>query len=488
MMRFMANQALAIRFPASTKFVSLLPLGFVLIQSSFALPLAVNIHFAADGAQEGKQSPNQITIDFSSPEQASSPEKNKLLTVDDVIKLSKVGIGDDVIIAQIKRRPKPFDLSANDLLQLKAAHVSDHVITAMAESAAPAVSLTQDEPSPSPVASTAAAVQPGNSDSTSVSDLKSLVGRTVIVQRMPMFQPGTFNRIPESYAGQKATITAFKPLAMPKIALSASALSRLTPEQRASIEDAKNSGTLTVQFADGTKADTGTILPSMLSNYLEIVGSRPIQLPPPAYAVPVTTEAVRSAQAEKLSPAEVEAALRGWGADHSVFIEDAGLMAAQGAQVPAITLFMPEAIIAIRSQSARKQYLHYDPTDEDKRRAMTVVARGFAGKTIADGCTSITRIVLLSDAAGSVVEEAYFTEPLDETWRNNFGAADVCQELRAKFAMAAVQRVKAAAANGEFFVAVFSGSTKTKIYKVKAKHQSRLGLANIGVASSSSTY
>jgi hypothetical protein len=39
-------------------------------------------------------------------------------------------------------------------------------------------------------------------------------------------------------------------------------------------------------------------------------------------------------------------------------------------------------------------------------------------------CTSITRIVLLSDPSGGIVEEAYLSEPLDENWHNNFGATN----------------------------------------------------------------
>jgi hypothetical protein len=39
-----------------------------------------------------------------------------------------------------------------------------------------------------------------------------------------------------------------------------------------------------------------------------------------------------------------------------------------------------------------------------------------------------------------------------------------------------VQKVKAAAPDGEFLVAVFSGAVNTKMYKIKKKHQSKLGL------------
>jgi hypothetical protein len=105
-----------------------------------------------------------------------------------------------------------------------------------------------------------------------------------------------------------------------------------------------------------------------------------------------------------------------------------------------------------------------------------VVAQGYAGKTIASGCTSITRVVLLSDASGGVVKEAYLSEPLGETWRNNFGATNECQALWAKFSLDDVGKVREAAPNGEFLVAVFSGSINTKTYKIKKKHQSKLSL------------
>lgn len=151
-------------------------------------------------------------------------------------------------------------------------------------------------------------------------------------------------------------------------------------------------------------------------------------------------------------------------------------MAAQGNQVPIITLYMPEAVLAMRAESAKKQFTAYEPTEEDKRQSLMIVAQGYAGTTIAEGCTSITRIVLLSDPSGSVVKEAYLSDPLDETWRNGFGATNQCQSLRAKFSLDDVRKVKAAAPNGEFLVAVFSGTVNTKMYKIKKKHQSKLGL------------
>ena len=45
-----------------------------------------------------------------------------------------------------------------------------------------------------------------------------------------------------------------------------------------------------------------------------------------------------------------------------------------------------------------------------------------------------------------------------------------------QFSLADVDQVKAEARNGEFFVAVFAGITNTKMYKVKRKFQTKLGL------------
>jgi hypothetical protein len=73
------------------------------------------------------------------------------------------------------------------------------------------------------------------------------------------------------------------------------------------------------------------------------------------------------------------------------------------------------------------------------------------------------------------VKEAYLSEPLNETRQNGARAAH-CQALRTKFTLDDVQQVKAAAPDGEFLVAVFSGTVNTKMYKIKKKHLAKLGL------------
>jgi hypothetical protein len=321
-------------------------------------------------------------------------------------------------------------------------------------------------------------------------ELKSLVGRKAIAQRMPLYEPGTYNMIPKTYGGKEVTIIGFKPLAMPKFTLSPAALARLTPEQRASIEDAQGMGTLTVQFADGTKADTGPIMPSLLTNYLEVI-AEPSATPSPSGDRPTEATATSASSSppanpeDTLSPDEVKRAAEGSGRDHWVKLTDyrGSLYGSivygsdHKAQNPTVSIYMPEAILATQGEIARRQFLKYAPSVEDTRRSITVIAEGLAGgTTTGPDCTSITRVVLLSDPSGKVVEEAYLSEPLEESWRNGFGVTSVCQAMRAKFSMESVRKVKAAATDGEFLVAVFSGTVNTKMYTVKRKHQTKLGL------------
>src|ERR1700745_1174223 len=74
-------------------------------------------------------------------------------------------------------------------------------------------------------------------------------------------------------------------------------------------------------------------------------------------------------------------AIRGFGGAHWVIIRDMGLMAAQGNQQPSISLYMPEAVLFIQSSSAKRQYTQFVPSEEEKRRALMIVAEGYAGKT-----------------------------------------------------------------------------------------------------------
>jgi hypothetical protein len=293
---------------------------------------------------------------------------------------------------------------------------------------------------------------------------------------MPLCQPGTFTVV-VSYAGKQATIVSVKPFTTAVVPQQT--LDQLAPQTRDALENASKMATVLIQFDDGIQLDTcAPISMAILSNYFEFEPSSDSSSSnnDSSDAMTKANSVAAAAGQDSLSPEEVKSALGGNGASHLVAIQDMGFMAAQGNQIPSITLYMPEAVLAIRAASARKQFTSYVPTEEDERRSLTVVAEGYAGKTVAEGCTSITRIVLVSNSSGGVVKESYLSEPMSEVWHNGFGATSECQALRAKFSLADVQEVKAAAPNGEFSIAVFAGGVNTKLYKIKQKHLAKLGL------------
>jgi hypothetical protein len=53
------------------------------------------------------------------------------MRINGVIRLSKAGLSDDLIIEQIKKKGQRFDLSTDQLIQLKATSVSERVIAVM---------------------------------------------------------------------------------------------------------------------------------------------------------------------------------------------------------------------------------------------------------------------------------------------------------------------------------------------------------------------
>ncbi len=76
------------------------------------------------------------TISRSQTQSHIPPPRVGGITLTDVIRLSQAGLSDNTITSQIKMRTQPFTLSPDELLQLKAANVSDRVIEAMAGTSA----------------------------------------------------------------------------------------------------------------------------------------------------------------------------------------------------------------------------------------------------------------------------------------------------------------------------------------------------------------
>jgi hypothetical protein len=68
--------------------------------------------------------------------------------VEDVIKLAKAGLSEDIIIEQIRKKGQPYDLSTDQILALKAANVSDRIVAFMLD---PSNREPAAAPAPAPV-------------------------------------------------------------------------------------------------------------------------------------------------------------------------------------------------------------------------------------------------------------------------------------------------------------------------------------------------
>ena len=69
---------------------------------------------------------------------SAAPATTQTLSVDDVIKLSKAGLSEDTIVEKIRKNGQAFDLTPDQMIQLKSAGVSDKVMQAMINPTAPA--------------------------------------------------------------------------------------------------------------------------------------------------------------------------------------------------------------------------------------------------------------------------------------------------------------------------------------------------------------
>lgn len=62
---------------------------------------------------------------------AAKPAPAGTLTVQDIVKMSKAGLDDEVIVQQIKKNGQAFDLTTDQLIELKSNSVSNRVIQVM---------------------------------------------------------------------------------------------------------------------------------------------------------------------------------------------------------------------------------------------------------------------------------------------------------------------------------------------------------------------
>lgn len=119
------------------------------------------------------------TAQTSYPSSITLAPVTKPMAVSDVIKLSKAGFSDDTIIEQIKKKGQRFDLSTEQLIQLKEAHVSERVIQVMIDptkGSAPAPAPTVTALTRSAQATPSPAVQAARADEPEGSDLPAEIG------------------------------------------------------------------------------------------------------------------------------------------------------------------------------------------------------------------------------------------------------------------------------------------------------------------------
>jgi len=95
------------------------------------------------------------------------PAAAKQMTIDDVVAMVQAGLSDDIVITKLRQNNHAFDMSADDLIRLKKAKVSDRVLAVMLDphaeprqAAAPSAAMTTAAAAPAPAALPAPAESP----------------------------------------------------------------------------------------------------------------------------------------------------------------------------------------------------------------------------------------------------------------------------------------------------------------------------------------
>jgi hypothetical protein len=97
------------------------------------------------------QLPTQpVAVTASTPATIQSAPSSAKITNARVVEMAKLGLDDDIIIARIKHGACDFQLSDNDLLDLKKAGVSSKVVAAMLDTIPVATAPANPAPTPEP--------------------------------------------------------------------------------------------------------------------------------------------------------------------------------------------------------------------------------------------------------------------------------------------------------------------------------------------------
>lgn len=119
----------------------------------FIVPVFVLVFAVSLPAQ---QKPKPATA---SQQTAPKPKPPEGLTVDQVIQMVKAGVPEELIIAKIQKNAKAFDLSSDQLIQLKTEKVSTNIVKCLMD---PQAQLTSPVPvtPPAPPSATAETIAP----------------------------------------------------------------------------------------------------------------------------------------------------------------------------------------------------------------------------------------------------------------------------------------------------------------------------------------
>lgn len=148
--------------------------------------MALMVHWAMPiAAQQAAATATSTPV---TPDTASASQSNPVQLspgVPEILKLARVPISDDIIIAFLKNSGTSYDLSVSQILYLKKEGVSERVIaTMLAQSKQPAQEIAPTSP-PSPPAPAPAAPQPAYSGAPRV-------------QSVPTYQPAPTVYVPSS--------------------------------------------------------------------------------------------------------------------------------------------------------------------------------------------------------------------------------------------------------------------------------------------------
>lgn len=99
------------------------------------------------------------------------------MTVEDVTKLVKAGVSEEIVIQQIRKVHTAFDLSTDQLIQLKSASVSDRIIQVMLD---PSRVETETPPASPPATAPASASAPAPAQAGALAEVSEPAGHAVL--------------------------------------------------------------------------------------------------------------------------------------------------------------------------------------------------------------------------------------------------------------------------------------------------------------------